>query len=140
MMVRRIFYYVDGRLYEWVMSVPIFLLAVMLFIWPQITNAPAFRLFAWLFSPDFIALSFMACGLACIAALIVNGASPKIGPRIRSWTALARSVLWFQFGLSTLQAGLVQGYPFTVLPFWFTFAFAEIWVAYRAGLDVRASS
>jgi hypothetical protein len=116
---------------------PVVMLSLMLFIWPQITSAPAFRLFAWLAPPELIGVSMLICGVACIVALLVNGASLSIGPRVRAWSALARAILWLQFGISTLQAGIEQGYPYTVQPFWFTFALAELWVAYRAVLDVR---
>lgn len=136
--MKRIFYMVDGRLFEWVMSIPVVILSVMLFVWPQVAQAPAFRLFSWAVPADLISVSLLACGVACIVALIVNGASLSIGPRVRSWTAMMRSVLWLQFGISTLQAGIEQGYPYTVQPFWFTFALAELWVAYRAVLDVRS--
>jgi hypothetical protein len=136
--VSRISYYLGNRLFEWAMSVPIVLLSGMLFIWPQITSAPAFRLFAWALPSPLIGVSLMICGVACIVALLVNGASMVLGPRVRSWAAGARALLWLQFGISTLQAGIEQGYPYTVLPFWFTFALAELWVAYRAVLDVRS--
>lgn len=135
----RISYYVGNRLFEWAMSVPIVILSLMLFVWPQITNAPAFRLFAWALPSSLIGISFLICGIACITALLVNGASMVIGPRVRSWAAMARAILWLQFGISTLQAGFDQGYPYTVQPFWFTFALAEVWVAYRAVLDVRST-
>lgn len=133
----RIQYYVGNRLFEWAMSVPIVMLGLVLFIWPQITNAPDFRLFSWALPPELIGISFLGCGAGCIVALLVNGASLSIGPRVRAWSALARAILWLQFGISTLQAGIEQGYPYTVTPFWFTFALAEVWVAYRAVLDVR---
>lgn len=133
----RIFYYIDGRLFEWAISVSIVFLSLTLFVWPQITLAPAFQLFAFIVPSRLIGLSLLICGVACIAALIANGASMTIGPRVRSWTALARAVLMLQFGISTLQAGIEQGYLYTVTPFWFTFALAELWVAYRAVLDVR---
>lgn len=135
--MKRLLYYVDGRLFEWVMSIPVIALSCMLFVWPQITEAPAFRLFAWLIPHQLIAISFLMCGMGCVVALLVNGASLVIGPRVRSWAAVARSILWLQFGISTIQAGMEQGYPYTVTPFWFTFALAELWVAYRAVLDVR---
>ena len=128
---------IDGRTYEWAVSLPITVLGFMLLTWPQITTAPAFRLFSWAMPSNLIAVSFLICGIACITALLVNGASLEIGPRVRSWMALSRAVLFFQFGLSTLQAGFEQGYPYTVTPFWFSFSLAELWIAYRAVLDVR---
>lgn len=135
--MKTIAHYVEGRLFEWVMSIPIVILGFMLLAWPKITTAPAFHLFAWALPSEAIALSLIVSGFACIAALLANGSSLEIGPRVRSWSALLRGVLWLQFAISTLQASLEQGFPFTVQPFWFTFAVAEIWVAYRAVLDVR---
>lgn len=136
--MNRLKYYIAGRLYEWAISIPIVVLGLMLLIWPQMTQAPAIRLFAWLLPAELIGASFVICGVACIGALIVNGQSEHIGPLVRSCTALARSVLMLQFGISTLQAALDQGYPYTVQPFWFSFALAELWVAYWAVLDVRS--
>lgn len=133
----RIEYYLRGRLVEWMMSTPIIILSLMLFVWPQITEAPAFQLFAAVVPSRLIGVVLLIVGVSCIVALLVNGASMSIGPRVRSWAALARSVLWIQFGLSTVEASIAQGYPYTVTPFWFTFAVAEIYVAYRAVLDVR---
>lgn len=139
-MINRAFYFLDGRLFEWVMSFSITMLSLMLFAWPEIIKSPAFRLFAWALPSELIGISFLICGAACIIALLVNGFSMKIGPRVRSWTALARAILWLQFGISTVQAGIEQGYPYTVTPFWLAFALAELWVAYRAILDVRSTS
>jgi hypothetical protein len=136
--MNRLRYYVENRLFEWAMSIPIVILAMMLFIWPQITAAPAFRLFAWALPAYLIGVSFLICGVTSIVALLVNGASMVIGPRVRAWAAVARALLMLQFGISTLQAGIEQGYPYTVQPYWFTFALAELWVAYRAVLDVRS--
>lgn len=137
-MMVRIAYYVDGtRLLEWAVSIPLVVLAFLLFRWPQMTSAPAFRLFAEWAPGELIGVSFLICGVSCIVALLVNGSSASIGPRIRSWCALARAVLLIQFGISSLQAGFEQNFPYTVTPFWFSFALAELWVAYRAVLDVR---
>jgi uncharacterized RDD family membrane protein YckC len=37
-MMNRISYYLGNRLFEWAMSIPIVMLSLMLFIWPQITR------------------------------------------------------------------------------------------------------
>lgn len=137
MTMHRLRYYVEGRLIEWVNSLSFVVLSVFLFVWPDITTAPAFNLFAWLLPHQLIGVFFFVCGTSCIVALLVNGNSHAIGPRVRAWSALARSALLLQFGLSTIQASVGQDFPFTVTPFWFLYAFAEIWVAYRAVLDVR---
>lgn len=136
--MNRLSYHIDGRLFEWAMSVPVVMVSLMLFIWPQLPHAPAFQLFSHLVPAPIIGVILMIAGVGCIVALLVNGASMVIGPRVRSWAAMIRAMLWFQFFISTLQAGIEQGYPYTVTPFWLTFALAEVWVAYRAVLDVRS--
>ncbi len=136
--MNRLSYHIDGRLFEWAMSIPVVMVSLMLFVWPQIAEAPAFHLFANLVPVKIIGIVLLICGVTCIVALLVNGASMVLGPRVRAWAALIRSMLWLQFFISTLQAGIEQGYPYTVTPFWITFALAEVWVAYRAVLDVRS--
>lgn len=133
----RIEYYLRNRLPEWLLTIPLVILSPMLFVWPQIAEAPAFQLFAAVVPTRLIGVLLLIVSVSCVVALLVNGASMVIGPRVRSWAALARAVLWLQFGFSTIEASLAQGYPYTVTPFWFTFAIAEIYVAYRAVLDVR---
>lgn len=138
--MRRIAYYVEGtRLLEWTASVPVVVLGIFLFEWPQMTQAPAFRFFVLALPPKLIGATLLICGVMSISALLINGASKEIGPRVRSWTALSRAVLMFQFGLSTIESSIGQGFPFTVQPYWFSFAIAELWVVYRAVLDVRPS-
>ena len=130
-------HYIEGRLLEWTNSLAFSALGISVFVWPKTATNPAFHLFASVMPSELIGAVLLACGFACIAALIANGDSKAIGPRVRSYTALLRSILLFQFGLSTLQSSLAQGFPYTVVPFWFLMALAEIWVAYRAVLDVR---
>ena len=130
-------YYVEGRLLEWTNSLAFMLLGLFIFIWPNTINSPALQLLAWLLPPWLVGIMLITCGVICINALIINGKSSIIGPRIRSWTALLRAMLLLQFGLSALQSSFVQGFPYTVVPFWFLMAFAELWTSYRAVLDVR---
>ena len=134
----RLRYYIEGRLLEWTNSVAFGALGICVLVWPKTATNPAFQLFAWVLPTAIIGLVLIACGFSCIAALVANGSSKVFGPRVRAWTALLRSMLLFQFGLSTLQSSVAQGFPFTVVPFWFLMALAEIWVVYRAVLDVRS--
>ena len=130
-------YYLEGRLLEWTNSLAFSALGISVFVWPKTATNPAFHLFTLAMSSVLIGITILTCGLACIAALIANGSSRIVGPRVRAWTALMRSMLLIQFGLSTLQFSVAQGFPYTFVPFWFLMALAEIWVAYRAVLDVR---
>lgn len=136
-MLERLRHYFENRLLEWVNAFAFSFLGCAVFIWPKTSTNPAFHLFMAFLPPPVAALIMLACGLFCIAALLTNGYSPVIGPRIRAWSAFLRAMLLLQFGVSTLEASYNQGFPFTVVPFWFLMAFAEIWVSYRAVLDVR---
>ncbi len=136
-MITRMQYYVANRELEWVDSLSFSALGICVLVWPQVVTAPAFRFFAYVVPHSLIGVLLLACGMTCIVSLLVNGRSAVLGPRIRAWTALIRASLLLQFWLSTVQSSVEQGFPYTVTPFWLGFALGELWVAYRAVLDVR---
>ncbi len=131
--------YIEGRLFEWVMSIAMVLLAVQTFIWPQTMAQSAFY---WMvsFIPDgFVGLFLLGIGVCRISALIANGRSMKFGPRVRAVGALAGAVMWSQFCLALAMPFLWSGRPEPSpgIPFWFMFTLAELYSAYRAAGDVR---
>jgi len=116
----RIRYYVDGRLFEWSMTVPMLALSILSFIWPLTLRGSAFRWILAVGSP---------------IGLLLNGHTVRgirVGPVIRSVTAVARAVMWVQFALALLRLSIIQGYPSPGLPFWLMFTVTELYVAYRA--------
>lgn len=133
-------HYLQNRLYEWTVTIPLIAVSIMVVIWPQILSAPAFQFFAEKMPSQFIVGFLATCSIACCIALLANGASFVLAPLIRSWAAIFRAVIWFQFVVSTFAASFAQGYPYTVTPFWVMFMIVEFYVAYRAVLDVRTGN
>lgn len=135
----RINYYIDGRLFEWVMSISMVILAVEIFVWPVTIKASAFQWAATVMSTEAIGgVLFFAGWFRCMA-LIANGSSLAVGPRVRALGALCGAVVWFQFGLALLKLSVDQSFPSPGIPFWFMFTLAELRITYRAVLDVRTA-
>jgi hypothetical protein len=132
-------FYLDNRLYEWSMATAMTVFGVMMLLWPRMSNGSILHLLTQYVSGEIIALIFLVTGALRIAALIANGGSMWIGPRIRSVSAIISACLWAEFTLSMIEVSYKQGFPSPMVPFWFTFMIAELYVTYRAGLDVRSS-
>lgn len=133
-------YYLNNRLYEWCVSMGLIAVSIEMIIWPGVMQAPSLQLLVKYVSPTLVASLFMTCSVTCVIALLANGTSRFIAPRVRSFAALFRAVVWFQFSISTIQSSVDQGYPYTIIPFWVMFMIADFWVTYRAMLDVRTSN
>lgn len=135
----RINYYLDGRLFEWTMSASMLLVSAEIFVWPETLKASAFQWITRVMSPDFIGVTLLIAGLMRTFALIANGSSLSMGPRLRSVGAIAGAVMWVQFGIALVKLSTEQHFPSPGIPFWFMFTLAELRIAYRAVLDVRIS-
>lgn len=132
-------YYLDGRLFEWVMAATVMILGLEVVIWPMTLKAPSFQWISVFGNSVVIGLSLFAVGFTRIVALIMNGASLVAGPRIRSITALMCAALWVQFAVALVIISLNQGFASPGIPFWIVATIAELYVTYRAVLDVRSS-
>ena len=130
-------YYFDGRLFEWVMSSSMVLLAAEIFIWPETLKASAFQWATQVMSSDFVGIVMFAAGWFRCLALIANGNSYVIGPRVRAIGAIIGAVMWVQFGTALVKLSVEQHFPSPGIPFWYMFTVAELRIAYRAVLDVR---
>jgi hypothetical protein len=133
-------YYLDGRLFEWVMSVSMVILAIEIFAWPETLKESAFQWATMVMNTEFVGVVMFGAGWFRCWALIANGSSMAIGPRVRAIGALVGAVLWFQFGLALAKHSIDQGIPSPGIPFWFMFTLAELRITYRAVLDVRTHS
>ena len=136
-MQHRITYYLDGRLYEWTFSVCSLWLGLSMLVFPSIANGSIVKVLVDLVGWPMVAIIFILVGLASIAALIINGSSHEIGPRVRSICAILRSILWAQFVLSMIYVSKLQGFPSPMVIFFSVFTASEFYVIYRAVLDVR---
>lgn len=137
--MNRVSYYVDGRCFEWVMSVSMVLLAIECFIWPETLNASAFQWAVQVMNTGFVAAVLFFAGWFRCLALVANGSSMVIGPRVRAIGALVGAVIWVQFGTALVKLSIEQSFPSPGIPFWYMFTIAELRIAYRAVLDVRSS-
>ncbi len=137
--MNRFSYYIDGRLFEWVMSISMVFLSVEIFVWPDTLKASAFRWVLQVMSEDFIGVVLLGAGVFRCAALVANGSSMVIGPRVRAIGALCGAVIWVQFGMALIKLSIDQHFASPGIPFWFMFTLAELRVVYRAVLDVRTS-
>lgn len=135
-MLKSITYYLDGRLFEWSFAAATLGLAVEIFMWPGMMSRSAFR---WIITDyvkdENLALFILVLGIIRVAALAANGASFVIGPILRSVCAIISAVIWGQFASSLIV--YAQPVPSPAIPFWIVSTLAEIYVAYRAMLDLR---
>jgi hypothetical protein len=139
-MERPIAQLVDVRLFEWAFSVPLIMLGLAMLIWPEIAHGSILKILVTFLGSVGTGLVFVWVGLVSVAALIANGNSLAIGPRLRSLSAVIRSVFWITFTLSMARVSIAQGFPSPMVFFWSSFTGAEIFTAYRAARDVRYSS
>lgn len=139
--MNRISYYIDGRLFEWIITIAMLWLALAIFIQPDALKASAFQWVALVMSPGFIVVSLFSVGWARLIGLLLNGHAwngRRIGPLIRSVTAVCCAVIWVQFDLALVELSCKQGFMSPGIPFWSMFVVGELYVAYRAvGKDGR---
>lgn len=131
-------YYVRGRRFEWVITIAMLWLAVVMLFSPGIIRASAFQWVTQVMSPIFIAASLLAIGWARLVGLLLNGhevRGHRLGPIIRATTAIACAVMWVQFDLALIQLSFKHGYMSPGVPFWSMFVVGELDVAYRAMAD-----
>ena len=138
MVQTRIAYYLDGRLYEWVFSTSMVALGMTILVWPQVAHGSILTILTGAVGGTAAGLIFFVIGLLRIAALITNGNSMWIGPRIRSIGASVSSVLWSSVVISMAQVSVAQGFPSPMVIFFSAFTGAEVYISYRAVLDVRS--
>ena len=135
-MTRLLRYYVDGRLFEWSLTLPMLALSIMTFIWPLTLRGSAFQWVVVVMPIPLIETMMFLISWTALVGLLLNGhqwRGTRIGPLIRSVAAIARAVMWAQFALALLRLSFLQGYPSPGLPFWMMFVVTEIYVANRTG-------
>lgn len=134
-MPQRIHKYLEGRLFEWMMSISMVLLAFEIFLFPRTIEFSAFTELNQVMSNRFIGLFLGTVGLIRISSLVLNGHAfmgIRIGPLLRSLMAVLCALMWTQFALALFQISLVREIPSPGLPFWATFVLGELYVAYKA--------
>lgn len=134
-MHRKLAYLLEGRLFEWMMSISMVLLAFEIYLYPRTIEFSAFTELGQVMSSQFIGLFLGIVGTIRIASLSLNGHAirgVRIGPFLRSLMAVFCALMWTQFALALFQMSVDRGAPSPGLPFWSTFVFGELYVAYKA--------
>ena len=130
-------YYLDGRLFEWTFSSCCFLFGVGLLTFPTMSRGSIIRLLFDIVGWPAVGVIFLLVGVSSVAALIVNGRSMSIGPRVRACCAIWRAALWSEFSMSMIHVSLAEGHLSPMVIFFSVFTASEFYVVYRAVLDVR---
>lgn len=137
MIIARIQYYLDGRLFEWTFSGGAFWLGMSTLVWPESITTGAFTQLVSVMSPGVVVAYALAVSIAGFAALLTNGRSLVWGPIVRSVCATGRAYLWSQMAYALFLVGMTRPTPSIGLGFWAVFAVAELYVAFRAMVDVK---
>jgi hypothetical protein len=128
-------YYLEGRRFEWIMTVAMLWLAVAMAVSPRMLRASEFQFVTLVMSPLFVASMLFAIGWMRMLGLLLNGyiiRGCRLGPVIRSASAIGGAVMWVQFALALVQLSISQGFMSPGVPFWSIFVLGELDVAYRA--------
>jgi hypothetical protein len=140
--MRMLSYYLEGRRFEWLVTIAMLWLAVAMFMSPQILRASAFQYVTLVMTPWFTASFLFAIGWARLVGLLLNGhqvRGRRVGPMIRAVTAACCAVMWVQFDLALIQLSVDQGFMSPGVPFWSMFVLGELDVAYRVVANGRTS-
>lgn len=124
------------RLFEWIMTMAMLLLALEIIIWPGTIGASAFRYIAQVVYPENLAVFFLLIGACRIAALFANGHWPVIGPRVRAFAAFGAAIIWGQMLAALIVLAPKTGIPSPGIPVYFAITVGELISAYRAATDV----
>lgn len=133
MSLQRINYYVEGRGFEWSMSLGALSCGVIFLIWPQAVFQSAFTMLLAFMPTHVLALALIAIGWSRCAALMLNGAlmfGVRLGPYIRAGGGVLSAFFWVQFVFALIQISIERGYPSPGIPFWTMFTLTELYSAY----------
>jgi len=128
----------NGRLFEWVSSLMMLGIAIVIGINPQTVKVGGFYLMTniGLTAPMLgVLTTFVAC--ARIAALVANGIWPAWGPRARAAAALIGAALWAQMASALAAWSSQGGYISIGVPVYLCLTLGELISCYRAATDVR---
>lgn len=126
-------HYVEGRAFEWVMSIAMFFAGVELLVWPNTISFGAFQWILLVMSQHFIAVFMILVGWLRMCGLMLNGQTifgKPFGPYSRSVGSILSATMWVQFSFALFLSSLDRGAPSIGLPFWTMFTVGELYVAY----------
>jgi hypothetical protein len=127
-----------NRVFEWTMAVILLLIAAWLVVWPTAMSDNSFRHIYDVVGPEFVWIYLFIVGSFRTAALWLNGAIPKWGPRMRAVGSVAGAVVWLQFAASLLVNAMYHDIaPSISVVVYAGLAFSELRAAKRARSDAN---
>jgi len=127
----------EGRLYEWALAAPTLASGIHLAMHPEALSNSAFHRLGNVLDVGSVSVLLILCGVLRLIALAVNGYSDVIGPVARCVCAALSAFLWSEIAYALYEYGLSRGVISPMWWFWASFTLAEVFVCYRAGMDVR---
>lgn len=136
--VDRVMRAIHVRLFEWAMALILVGVSFHLAIWPQAVAASSLSYILDYVPEQWLGLVFCVVGLARIAALIVNGHSPDIGPKVRGIGSICGAVIWAQMAAALYIHGIVGNLPPSPgISVYAVLTLAELVATFKAAADVR---
>lgn len=129
----------DTRFWEWVFSVFPSVLGGLILVEPKIATGSILVVAFGIFGGFGLGMFLLSIGVIGIGALIANGRSLLIGPRLRVICAIFRMLTWFSFVLSMSFLTRDVGHISPMMVAFSCAAGAEIVVIYLASRHVRSS-
>lgn len=126
--------FVEGRVFEWVMTCSMIMMAFEILIWAGTLNQSAFRYILEVADSSTIGIAVLLIGWSRVSALMLNGQTVfefKAGPFVRAVASVLSSVIWFQFVFALVQYSFISNTPSPGIPFWFMVTVGELYVAYQ---------
>lgn len=132
-MQNKIDYYVEGRVFEWVMGLSMLFVSIELILYPEAIKASAFRYLNTFMAVSTLTFIMFVLGWSRCAALMLNGQSMfgvQMGPFVRAGAGVLSSAIWIQFVIALIALSIEQDYPSIGIPFWTMFTIGELYAAY----------
>ncbi len=124
--------YCCNRLFEWVMTISLLLIGMLIVQWPESMSASAFRMVLRGVGPIHLGIFYMVIGGVRIAALAANGRW-KYGRYARALGAVGGAIIWGQMDYALLILMPHAGTPPSPgLPVYFCLVIGELISCYRA--------
>lgn len=140
MIFERVGYYINGKVFEWIMVCTTLGLAGQIFLWPESSRSGVFYWIAPSLRGIWMSGLFLFLGSVRFYGLTLNGHrvfGHRIGPWIRAIAGVVCAVVWGQFVVGLMRLSVAQGYPSPGIPLWLMVTLGEIYIAYRAIANAR---
>jgi len=131
--VKNLNYYVEGRAFEWTMSLSMFFGGLQLVFWPNSMHDSAFGYITTIFPTHTLTYVLILIGWVRGCALMLNGQRVwgiKLGPYTRAIFSVVSATVWAQFTIALIELSITQGYPSPGMPFWAMFTLGEVYTSY----------